>query len=242
MPASLARCAEFFRSRAIDAEIIVADDGSTDGTRAAFAEAVAGLPQAHLAYRLLPLPHAGKGGAVRAGVAAAVGDPIVFLDADLTIPVESIDMFLDALAGGADIAVASRYVEGAVVERPWWRVFMGLVFHACVHLIVPVDVKDTQCGGKAYTAEAAKYLFRASRLNGFAFDAEVIFLARREGYRVAELPVQLHQLGETSIDFLSDTLRMLRDLVLIRFNATARRYERPQPRRTSPRPSLGPGE
>ncbi len=200
------------------------------------------LPQAHLAYRLLPIPHAGKGAAVRAGVAAASGDPIVFLDADLTIPVESIDAFLEAIAGGADIAVASRYVEGAVVERPWWRVFMGIVFHACVHLIVPVDVNDTQCGGKAYTAEAAKHLFRTSRLNGFAFDAEVIFLARREGYRVAELPVELRQLGETSIDFLTDTLRMLRDLVLIRFNATAGRYGAVRPPRPSPKPSLGPGE
>ena len=151
-------------------------------------------------------------------------------------------MFLAALAGGADIAVASRYVEGAIVERPWWRVFMGFVFHACVHLIVPVDVKDTQCGGKAYTAEAAKYLFRTSRLNGFAFDAEVIFLARREGYRVAELPVQLHQVGDTSIDFLGDTLRMLRDLVLIRFNSTARRYQKLQPPRPSPRARLDPGE
>ncbi len=203
---------------------------------------MATLPQAHLAYRLLPMPHAGKGGAVRAGVAAAIGDPIVFLDADLTIPVESIDMFIEALAGGADIAVASRYVKGAVVERPWWRVFMGVVFHTCVHLIVPVDVNDTQCGGKAYTAEAAKYLFRTSRLDGFAFDAEVIFLARREGYRVAELPVELRQRGETSIDFLADTLRMLRDLVLIRFNAATGRYERLRQPAPSPRPSLGPGE
>ena len=121
MPASLARCAEFFLARAVAAEVIVCDDGSTDGTGAAFARAVETLPRSHLRYRYLDLPHRGKGGAVRAGVAAAAGDPVVFLDADLTIPVELLDQFTAALAAGADIAVASRYVVGSIVDRPWWR-------------------------------------------------------------------------------------------------------------------------
>ncbi|HUQ41190.1 MAG TPA: glycosyltransferase [Candidatus Limnocylindrales bacterium] len=224
LPASLATCVEFFKARGLDAEIIVADDGSTDATPKIFADAVTSLPRAHIQYRLLQLPHRGKGAAVRDGVAAAQGDPIVFLDADLTIPVDILDQFIRALNEGADIAVASRYVKGSVVKRPWWRRVMGTVFRGCVHALVPVDVKDTQCGGKAYTAEAAKDLFRRSRLSGFSFDAEVLFIARRAGYRVQEIPFTLVQDRVTSIDFVAQTPRMLRDLVLIRFNAMRGRY------------------
>ena len=200
------------------------DDGSTDGTGAAFARAVETLPRMQLRYRYLDLPHRGKGAAIRAGVAAAVGEPIVFLDADLTIPVELLDRFTAALADGADIAVASRYVPGSTVDRPWWRTLMGQVFRACVHAVVPIDVRDTQCGGKMYTAEAAKDLFSRSTLEGFAFDAEVLFLARRRGYRVAEIPFVMHQTGPTTVFFLRDSPRMFRDLLLIRWNAARGRY------------------
>ena len=163
---------------------------------------------------------------MRAGVAAATGDPIAFLDSDLTIPVEIIDRFLEALADGADVAIASRYLPGSVVDRPWWRRVMGDVFRTVVHVLVPTDIRDTQCGGKMYTAEAAKDLFGRQRLDGFAFDAEVLFLARRNGYRVREIPFALRQRTETSIDFLADAPRMFRDLFLIRLNAMRGVYRR----------------
>jgi dolichyl-phosphate beta-glucosyltransferase len=226
LPASLATCAAYFRARGIEAEIIVADDGSTDATPKRFADAVESLPRVHLEYRLLQLPHRGKGAAVRDGVRAARGDPIVFLDSDLTIPVDIVDRFVEALNDGADIAVASRFVPGSVVKRPWWRTLLGVAFRRCVHLLVPVDVKDTQCGGKAYTAEAARDLFGRARLNGFAFDAEVLFLARRSGYRVREIPFTLVQDGASSINFLGQAPRMLRDLLRIRANSLLRRYGR----------------
>lgn len=189
-----------------------------------YAATVEELPRAQLRYRYLELAHRGKGSAVRAGVAAASGDPIVFLDADLTIPVETIDAFRQALADGADVVVASRYVTGSVVDRPWWRVVMGSVYRTAVHTIVPIDVNDTQCGGKMYTAEAAKDLFARSTLNGFAFDAEVLHIARRRGYRVTETPVEIHQRAHTSVSFLRDTPLMLRDLILIRWNGIRGRY------------------
>jgi dolichyl-phosphate beta-glucosyltransferase len=202
----------------------VSDDGSTDATPKSFAEAAHSLPRGHLDYRYVALEHRGKGAAVRAGVDAAKGDPIIFLDSDLTIPVDIIDRFLRAIGDGADIAVASRYVPGSVVRRPWWRSLLGVVFRRCVHLLVPVDVSDTQCGGKAYTAEAAKDLFRRSCLDGFSFDAEVLFIARRSGYRVREIPFTLIQDRVTSISFLKETPRMLRDLFLIRINSLRGRY------------------
>jgi dolichyl-phosphate beta-glucosyltransferase len=226
LSASLATCAEYFRARGIEAEIIVADDGSTDATPKVFAEAVASLPRVHLEYRLLELPHRGKGAAVRDGVKAARGDPIVFLDSDLSIPVDILDKFVKALNDGVDIAVASRFVPGSIVKRPWWRTLLGVAFRRCVHLLVPVDVKDTQCGGKAYTAEAANDLFGRARLDGFAFDAEVLFLARRAGYRVREVPFTLVQDGASSINFLGQAPRMLRDLVRIRGNQILGRYGR----------------
>ncbi|MEK7864112.1 MAG: glycosyltransferase, partial [Chloroflexota bacterium] len=227
LPASLATCAEFFIARGLAAEIIVADDGSDDATPKVFAEAVTELSHHGIEYRYLGLPHRGKGSAVRGGIQAATGDPIVVLDADLTIPVDIIDRFIHALQDGADIAIASRYVPGSVVKRPWWRSLLGIVFRHCVHLLVPVDVRDTQCGGKSYTAEAARDLFARSRVEGFAFDAEVLFLARRAGYRVKEIPFTLIQDHATSVDFVADAPRMLRDLVLIRLNALAGRYGRP---------------
>ena len=220
------RCVDFFRDRDMTAEIILADDGSSDATADIFHRAKISLGHTGLAFKVLRLPHKGKGAAVRAGVNAASGDPIAFLDADLTIPVEIIDLFLDALDTGADIAVASRYVHGSVVDRPWWRRVMGDVYRTVVHLLVPTDIHDTQCGGKMYTAEAAKDLFVRQRLNGFAFDAEVLFLARGNGYRVREIPFALRQRGETSIDFLADAPRMFRDLFLIRLNALRGVYRR----------------
>ncbi len=224
LPASLARCAEYFQSRGLAAEIIVADDGSRDDTAAAIARTVAFLPLGSPAVRHLALPHRGKGGAVRAGVRAAVGDPIVFLDADLTIPIELLEPFLAALSAGADIAVASRYVPGSIVHRPWWRRIIGNVYRLAVRVIVPSGVTDTQCGGKAYTAAAARDLFGRQRLDGFAFDAEVLFLARRAGHRITEVPFSLRQQRGTSIDFLADAPWMFRDLLLIRWNEFRGRY------------------
>jgi dolichyl-phosphate beta-glucosyltransferase len=210
----------------MEGEIILADDGSTDATADTFHRAKVAHSHLGLSFKVMRLPHRGKGAAVRAGVQAATGDPIVFLDADLTIPVEIIDLFIGALDTGADIAIASRYVAGSTVDRPWWRRLMGDVFRAVVHLLVPTDIRDTQCGGKMYTAEAAKDLFAKQRLNGFAFDAEVLFLARRAGYTVREIPFALRQHGETRVDFLADTPKMLRDLLVIRLNALRGAYDR----------------
>jgi dolichyl-phosphate beta-glucosyltransferase len=197
----------------------VVDDGSTDATADVFHRAKIALGYAGLTFKILRLRHRGKGAAVRAGVETASGDPIAFLDADLTIPVEILELFLGALDTGADIAIASRYVPGSTVDRPWWRRLMGDAYRAVVRVLVPTGIRDTQCGGKMYTAEAARDLFSRQRLDGFAFDAEVLFLAKRAGYRVREIPFALRQHNDTRIDFLADTPRMLRDLFLIRLNA-----------------------
>lgn len=224
LPASLVRCAEFFRGRGIRAEIIVVDDGSADDTAQVFGEAATELAESGVELRYLPMPHRGKGAAIRAGVLHATGDPIVFLDADLSIPVEIVERFLVAISEGADIAIASRYVAGSAVRRPLIRRIMGSGYRAIVRAIVPAGVNDTQCGGKAYTAEAARELFSRQRLHGFAFDAEVLYLARLAGHRVTEIPFTLAQDRDTSLHLVSDAPRMLADLFRIRANALAGRY------------------
>lgn len=224
LPASLARCAEFLQASGIRGEIIVADDGSTDRTALAFGEAAADLSTTDVELRYLPLAHRGKGAAVRAGVMHATGDPIAFLDADLTIPVDVLAPFVSAIAAGADIAIASRYIPGSTVRRPGVRRVMGTGYRAIACVIAPAGVNDTQCGGKAYTAEAARDLFSRQRLDGFAFDTEVLYLARRAGYRVTEIPFALAADSESSVDLLSDAPRMLADLFRIRANDLRGRY------------------
>jgi glycosyltransferase involved in cell wall biosynthesis len=224
LTATLARCADFLRARAVDGEVIVADDGSTDRTAAVVREAAEDLASAHLTIRHLPLEHRGKGAAVCAGILAARGDPVAFLDADLSIPVDLLADLLAALRDGADIAVASRYVRGSTVRRPPLRLLMSHAFRALVRALVPTGVSDTQCGGKAYTAEAARTLFSRMTIQGFAFDAEVLFVARRLGYRVAEVPLSLVQPRRTSIHLLRDAPAMVRDLLRIRWSALTGRY------------------
>ncbi len=201
------------------------DDGSTDGTPHAYAATVETAATSRIQFRYLPIAHAGKGAAVRAGVRAALGDPIAFLDADLTIPVELLDRFLTCLDAGADVAIASRFVPGSIEDRPWWRRLMSVSYRRLVRTIVPTGISDTQCGGKAYTAEAARLLFARQRLDGFAFDAEVLFIARLRGLRVVEIPFELHQRTDTTIHLLADAPRMLADLFRIRWNAARGRYQ-----------------
>lgn len=224
LTATLARCAEHFHEIGTPGEVIVADDGSTDDTRRVVGQAAQELASGHLDIRYLPLSHRGKGAAVRAGVLAARGDPVAFLDADLSIPVEVMTDLVAALRDGADIAVASRYVPGSTVRRPLVRLLMSHVYRWLVRVLVPTGVADTQCGGKAYTQEAALTLFSRQTLDGFAFDAEVLFIARRHGYRVREVPFALVQPRQTSTHLLRDAPRMVRDLLIIRWRALRGRY------------------
>lgn len=210
-------------------EIIVADDGSTDGTSEIVREIALRHADGPVPIRHLVLPHRGKGAAVRSGVQAARGDPIAYLDADLAIPPEILERFSEAISGGADVAAASRYVAGSTVRRPLRRRLIGAIYRACVGLLVPTGVADTQCGGKAYSGAAARRLFAVQRLDGFAFDTEVLFIARRYALRVVEVPFALVQDRNTSIDLRTQVPRMLADLARIRSSALRGSYARAAP-------------
>jgi dolichyl-phosphate beta-glucosyltransferase len=173
--------------------VLVVDDGSSDDTAAI----VRARPEAHQAegaspgLELLEVPHGGKGAAVRAGMLAMATDLAIFADADMATPPDQIPLLVDAL-DGHDVALGSRIQpDGSDMRgtQPWYRRLLGRTFHLFASLWVVGDVQDTQCGFKGFTAAAARDLFRAQRVTSIVFDVELIYLARRRGYRIAVVPI-----------------------------------------------------
>lgn len=202
-------------------EILVVDDGSTDAT----ADAARAWATARANVRVLRTePNRGKGHAVRHGVLRALGERILFMDADLATPIADIEKLEAALDMGADIAIGSRPLPTSrlLVRQPWYREMLGRAFNKAVQIVATPGIQDTQCGFKLFTAEAARAIFGRCVLDGFSFDVEALFLARRLGLSVREIPVRwAHQPGSAVMDskwaYLRSGLRMLRDLVRIRW-------------------------
>lgn len=214
---------EYLSNSGIAYEVIVVSDGSTDGT-AALAERLSGeLPQLRVVEHRV---NRGKGYAVRTGVLAARGHYVMFTDADLSIPIDITADFVDALRNGYDIAIASRWhpASTSVAPPPLPRRIMGSVFRWFVRRLVTSDVRDTQCGCKAYRANVARNLFSTQRIERFSFDAEVMFLAARAGYRIKEVPFALHFSDGSSVRPVRDAVLMLRDLLRIRLYAARGDY------------------
>jgi glycosyltransferase involved in cell wall biosynthesis len=222
--ATLEAIATFVEQRKLDAEILVVDDGSRDRTRAIVEEAAARIPR--LAVLSLP-KNRGKGIAVRTGFVAARGELVLFTDADNSTPIEELDR-LDATMRlhGASVAIGSRALgdSDVRVRQHLLRQLMGQTFNLVVRILTGLPFKDTQCGFKLFRREACLPVFLAQRVGGFAFDAEVLFLARRFGLLVVEVPVRWINSPDSRVRLLRDPLLMLRDLFRIRLNAMLGRY------------------
>ena len=220
---TLRRIRAFLDDRSASFELILVDDGSNDGT----AERARRTLPDDARFRVMRLAeNRGKGAAVRAGVLAARGDRVLFSDADLSTPIEDLPRLESALDAGAAVAFGSRATAGAevVVRQPWYRQAMGKVFNLCVQGMALPGIRDSQCGFKLFRADAAREIFSRGRLSGFSFDVEVLFLARRLGYRLAEVPVRWYNSPASHVHPLFDSARMLRDLVVIRWNALRGTY------------------
>jgi dolichyl-phosphate beta-glucosyltransferase len=186
LPETLAQLRKWLAEASYRHEIVVVDDGSTDGT-GEVARETGGEALVLLRHQ----PNRGKGCAVRRGMLAATGARRLMTDADLSTPIEELPRLMDELDRGADVAIGSRAVEGARIEihQPAYREAMGRVFNQLVQILLLPGLKDTQCGFKLFTARAARQCFGACRLDGFSFDVEALYVARRLGLRVAEVPV-----------------------------------------------------
>lgn len=240
MATTLSQVDAYLSAREQQSEIIVADDGSTDRT---VDIARAYRPSGLVSFRILSLPHRGKANAVREGILAAEGKVILFTDADLSTPISYAPLLLDALERGAEVAIGSR--EGAGARRigePAYRHAMGRVFNRVVQVLAVPGIDDTQCGFKAFEQGAARDIFSRTRLHGrtnirgprvSGFDVEVLFLARRLGYGIAEIPVYWQHAPGSKVQPLLDPFRMFADVVRVRLNALQGRYEIGTDERTS---------
>jgi dolichyl-phosphate beta-glucosyltransferase len=216
LPASLeAMCAWADRS-GMDVEIIVADDGSSDDTAALvrrFADADARVKLERLER------NRGKGGAVKAGVARAVGRWILITDADLSTPIEEVErLAAAAVARAVPIAIGSRDVAESRIEihQPWYREAMGRTFNRIVQAVAVPGIADTQCGFKLLRADVAKELFARLTVDGFAFDVELLMLASRLGHAIVEVGVRWRNDDRSRVHPIRDSARMFVDVVRLR--------------------------
>lgn len=210
---SLVRIGAFLGRLEGGSELLVVDDGSADATAAVVADSkVPGL-------RLIRLErNRGKGAALRAGVAASTGDEVLLCDADLSTPIEEYEALRPELAGH-DVVLGSRGVAGARITRhqPWHREAMGRVFNRIVRWIVIDGFRDTQCGFKLLRGDVARALFAAMRIDRFAFDVELVWLAVQRGHTVREVGVAWHDSPQSRVRPLRDSTRMLIDVVRLRW-------------------------
>jgi dolichyl-phosphate beta-glucosyltransferase len=225
---TLHAAANYLHKRRTPSEIVVVSDGSRDNTGGVVSDFIAEWEQANpqspvrvclLAYE----PNRGKGHAVRYGVLRTEGMRVLFMDADLATPIEELPLLESALQKGEGVAIGSRPLRQStlLVRQPWYREGAGRIFNKMVQLAATPGIADTQCGFKLFTREAAHEIFRRCVLDGFSFDVEALFLARRLGYTIAEVPVRwAHQEGAAAFPnvraYLRHGLHMVADLVRIR--------------------------
>ncbi len=202
-------------------EVLVVDDGSTDATALVVEEFAATHPEASV-QRLSYGGNRGKGYAVRYGMLRASGDLRLFCDADLATPAQEYEVVLAAMQQQdtpTPIGIGSRPLRNShlLVHQPWYREQLGRGFNAAVQILAVPGIQDTQCGFKVFTADAAKAVFSQCRLDGFAFDSEALFVARRLGFAVAEVPIRWSHKDGSKVSMVRDGFKMLVDLSRIRW-------------------------
>ena len=202
-------------------EVVVVDDGSSDATPSLVKAAAQGQPR----IQLISVPHGGKGWAVHHGMLWTAGEYRFLCDADVSMPVEQISRFLPPELGDFDVAIGSRESQGARrIGEPYRRHLMGRAYNMLVQVLAMPGLSDTQCGFKCFRAQAAQELFAVQRLYGFAFDVEILFLARKRKLRIREVPIDWYYRSQSKVRPIRDSLAMTRDILKIRWHSLRGRY------------------
>ena len=226
--ATLNRVLAYVHAQGWDAEVIVVNDGSGDNT----AEIVGTLADRDPALRLIENPgNRGKGYSVRNGMLHAKGQIVLFSDADLSSPIEEAPKLFRALEAGADVAIGSRWLraETQTQRQPLHRQIFGRIFNLLLRLTLGLKFKDTQCGFKAFKQSAVRAIFPHQRIERWGFDPEVLFLARKSGFKVTEVPVAWGHSGGTRIHPLRDGSKMFLEMLRIRWYSLTGKYADPGP-------------
>ena len=217
LPPTLDRLSAFSRESGIRLEVIVVNDGGSDRTSSIVAERMATGGPDGLTLQLVHIEHRGKGAAVRAGMTRARAAVVGYCDADLSAGVEAIFQLYRVVEDGADVAISSRALPESVLEvrQPWYREWGGRTFNLVLRKLAGISMRDTQCGLKLFREPVAAELFRYQRIDGFAFDAEIVVLAIRLGHSVKEVPIRWSHVDGSKVSMVRDSFRMSRDVVRI---------------------------
>jgi dolichyl-phosphate beta-glucosyltransferase len=220
---ALQKALVYAAKRGWNAEVIVVDDGSTDDT----VEIVRRYALQHPGLRLLENPgNRGKGYSVRNGMLHAHGDVLLFSDADFSSPIEEAYKLFEAIANGADIAIGSRWLRKdlQIRKQPLYRQLFGRMFNLALRLVLGLHYKDTQCGFKAFSRRAAQAIFPLQSIERWGFDPELLYLARKFDFKVAEVPVVWVHRDGTRLNPLRDGFRSLGEMCRIRWNSWSGKY------------------
>ncbi len=212
---SLRKIADYFHGSGKDYEVIVVDDGSRDGTGNVVKNYDNLFPRLELVRYG---ENRGKGYALRQGVLASKGKVVLVTDADLSTPIDELDKLMPLIIGGeCDVAIGSRALARSdiIKKQPFWRQGMGKIFNKIVKILVIDDFNDTQCGFKLFSGDVARKLFSQARIDRFAYDVEILALAKKRKYRILEIPIRWLNSPDSKVNPLFDSMQMVKDLVRI---------------------------
>lgn len=213
---TLKKLNSFLSCKDYDYEVIIVDDGSTDGTSSVASEST--LSKSGKLSIIKNNRNKGKGFSVRKGMASSKGDYVLFTDADLSTPIEELDKLFSYIGKGFDAAIGSRSIKGANIQahQPFYREYMGKLFNKIVRLFVLRGIIDTQCGFKLFKKTLVKDILPYLNIEGFAFDVEILYLAGKKGYSIKEVPIVWLDSPASKVNAVSDSLRMLMDILSIK--------------------------
>jgi glycosyltransferase involved in cell wall biosynthesis len=216
LPETLKQATAYLQAQPYEFEVLVVENSSTDSTLAIAQAFAAQVPQ----VRVLQNTRPGKGLAVKRGMLEARGQYRFMFDADLSMPISEVSKFLPPVLTDHDIIIASREAPGSTrYNEPAYRHLGGRAINLIIRLLALPGLRDSQCGFKCFTAQAAEDLFRLQTLEGWSFDIELLFVARQKGYRLIEVPIDWYYRSESKVHAVRDALRMIRDIFTIRRNA-----------------------